>query len=190
MNSDNKPTNRKSQEEAERRARLQSRLGEEVQQFRDSRQTLQLATIDAQGMANASYAPFAFDRQGYYILVSDIAAHGQNLKVNPNVSILMIEDETEAKQIYARKRLTFDTTAQLIERKSEQWHQGLAALDRRFGDIIASLSQLGDFNLYRLIPKSGRYVKGFGQAYDVSSDDLLDFVHLQQGHIFPAKGEQ
>ncbi|MCA2442438.1 heme utilization protein HutZ, partial [Vibrio alginolyticus] len=25
-------------------------------------------------------------------------------------------------------------------------------------------------------------VKGFGQAYQVSGDDLVDFVHLQEGH--------
>ncbi|KOO12305.1 HugZ protein, partial [Vibrio xuii] len=90
-----------------RRERLQNRLEPEVQAFRDSRKTLQLATISAEGIPNATYAPFAFDSQAYYILVSDIAAHGRNLKTNRNVSILMIEDESECKQIYARKRLTF-----------------------------------------------------------------------------------
>lgn len=166
-----------------RRERLQNRLEPEVQAFRDSRKTLQLATISAEGIPNATYAPFAFDSQAYYILVSDIAAHGRNLKINRNVSILMIEDESECKQIYARKRLTFDTRAELVERNTEAWQQGVNALQTRFGDIIENLSQLGDFNLYRLVPESGRYVKGFGQAFEISGNDLLDFVHLTEGHV-------
>jgi heme utilization protein HutZ len=171
------------QREEVRRERLQGRLEPEVREFRDSRKTLQLATINAAGIPNATYAPFAFDSKAYYILVSDIAAHGQNLKTNRNVSILMIEDESECKNIYARKRLTFDTRAELVERQTEDWVQGVAALKARFGEIIDNLSQLGDFNLYRLVPESGRYVKGFGQAFVISGNDMLDFVHLTEGHV-------
>lgn len=187
MKLDSQPTEIEPTRDEVRRERLQNRLEPEVQEFRDSRQTLQLATIGENGIPNATYAPFAFDRQGYYILVSDIAAHGKNLKTNRNVSILLVEDESEAKQIYARKRLTFDTQAELVEKHSEQWQQGVGALKQRFGEIIDNLSQLGDFNLYRLNPKSGRYVKGFGQAFEISGNDLLDFVHLTEGHV---KGEK
>ncbi len=166
-----------------RRERLQNRLEPEVRAFRDSRKTLQLATINSQGKPNATYAPFAFDNAGYYILVSDIAAHGKNLKSNPQVSILLVEDESESKQMYARKRLTFDTKAECVEKQSSEWLAGVAALKARFGDIIDNLSQLNDFNLYRLVPESGRYVKGFGQAFEISGNDLLDFVHLTEGHV-------
>ncbi|UUM31367.1 heme utilization protein HutZ [Vibrio japonicus] len=184
MSTESQLTNSEQQERQEiRRERLQNRLEPEVQAFRDSRKTLQLATISEQGIPNATYAPFAFDSHAYYILVSDIAAHGRNLKTNRNVSILMIEDESECKQIYARKRLTFDTRAELVERNTDSWQQGVSALHARFGDIIENLSQLGDFNLYRLVPDSGRYVKGFGQAFEISGNDLLDFVHLTEGHI-------
>ncbi|CAH0526442.1 Heme oxygenase HutZ [Allocatenococcus thiocycli] len=172
-----------AQREEIRRERLQGRLEPEVREFRDSRQTLQLATINEAGIPNSTYAPFAFDSKAYYILVSDIAAHGKNLKTNRNVSILMIEDESECKNIYARKRLTFDTRAELVEKQTQDWQQGIAALRARFGEIIDNLSQLGDFNLYRLVPDSGRYVKGFGQAYVITGDDMLDFVHLTEGHV-------
>lgn len=172
-----------SQREEVRRERLQNRLEPEVREFRDSRKTLQLATISPEGIPNATYAPFAFDSQAYYILVSDIASHGRNLKTNRNVSIMMVEDESEAKQVYARKRLTFDTHAELVEKHTQAWERGVAALQARFGEIIDNLSQLGDFNLYRLIPESGRYVKGFGQAFEISGNDLLDFVHLTEGHV-------
>lgn len=163
--------------------RLQSRLGPEVQEFRDSRLTLQLATLNPYGKPQVSYTPFAFTQQGYYILISDIAEHGKNIKVNKGVSIMMVEDESEAKNVYARKRLTFDTVASLVDKTSTEGQQGIAALRDRFGEMADNLSKLGDFNLYRLTPNSGRYVKGFGQAFNVSGSDLVSFVHLTEGHI-------
>ena len=86
--------------------RLQNRLGPEIQEFRDARKTLQLGTVDKDGKPHTSYAPFAFSEQGYYILVSDLATHGQNLKHSKAVSIMMIEDENEARSIFARRRLS------------------------------------------------------------------------------------
>ncbi len=162
--------------------RLQGRLEPEIQEFRQSRQTLQLATIDEQGKPNVSYAPFVQNQHGYFVLISEIARHARNLQVNPNVSIMMIEDEQSAKQLFARKRLTFDATAEVVERDSEQWQAVIAQLKERFGEIIDGLSQLQDFVLFNFKPEQGLFVKGFGQAYQVSGDDLVDFVHLEQGH--------
>jgi len=166
----------------DKQQRIQNRIGPEIQAFRDQCQTLQLATLN-NGIPHVSYAPFAHTEQGYYILVSDIAQHGQNLKTAKSVSIMMIEDEASAKTIYARRRLSFDTTATLIDKTSATGQQALAALTARFGEIIANLSQLGDFNLYQLTPEQGRYVKGFGKAFNVSSDDLLSLIHLNEGHL-------
>ncbi|CZF81008.1 heme utilization protein HutZ [Grimontia marina] len=163
--------------------RLQNRLGPEIQEFRDSRNTLQLGTVDKEGKPHTSYAPFAFSEMGYYILVSDLATHGQNLKHRKAVSIMMIEDESEARSIFARRRLSFDTNAELIERDSEHWTTAIQVMRDRLGEMIDNLSQLGDFNLYRLNPVIGRYVKGFGQAFDVSGEDMLSVIHLNEGHV-------
>lgn len=56
------------------------------------------------------------------------------------------------------------------------------ALISRFGEMAESLSKLNDFNLYKLVPDNGRYVKGFGQAFNVFGNDLVDFLHLDEGH--------
>ncbi|NGN96443.1 heme utilization protein HutZ [Grimontia sp. S25] len=169
--------------------RLQNRLGPEIQEFRDSRNTLQLGTVDKEGKPHTSYAPFAFSEMGYYILVSDLATHGQNLKHRKAVSIMMIEDESEARSIFARRRLSFDTNAELIERDSEHWTTAIQVMRDRLGEMIDNLSQLGDFNLYRLNPVIGRYVKGFGQAFDVSGEDMLSVIHLNEGHVKKMKEE-
>ncbi|WP_261883469.1 heme utilization protein HutZ [Vibrio pelagius] len=169
-------------EQQVKQERLQGRLGPEIKEFRQERRTLQLATVDEEGRPNVSYAPFVQNQEGYFVLISDIARHARNLKANPNVSLMMIEDEESSKQLYARKRLTFDATASVVERESELWNQVIAQMKERFGEIIDGLSQLQDFSLFNLKAENGLFVKGFGQAYQVSGDDLVDFVHLQEGH--------
>ncbi|WP_072670720.1 heme utilization protein HutZ [Vibrio injensis] len=169
-------------EQQVKQERLQGRLEPEIKEFRQQRTTLQLATVDAQGKPNVSYAPFVQNQEGYFILISHIARHARNLAVNSQVSIMMIEDESSAKQLFARKRLTFDAQASMIERHSPLWQQVIEQMQQRFGEIITNLSQLEDFSLFCLKPEHGLFVKGFGQAYQVSGDDLVDFVHLEEGH--------
>ena len=162
--------------------RLQGRLGPEIKEFRQERRTLQLATVDAEARPNVSYAPYVQNQEGYFVLISKIARHARNLLENPNVSLMMIEDEESSKQLFARKRLTFDAVANVVERDTYMWQQVVGQMKERFGEIIDGLSQLEDFVLFNLKPESGLFVKGFGQAYQVSGDDLVDFVHLQEGH--------
>ncbi|CAH7030068.1 Heme oxygenase HutZ [Vibrio chagasii] len=169
-------------EQQVKQERLQGRLGPEIEEFRQERRTLQLATVDEEGRPNVSYAPFVQNQEGYFVLISDIARHARNLKENPQVSLMMIEDEESSKQLYARKRLTFDAQASVVERETELWTQVIGQMQERFGEIIDGLSQLQDFSLFNLKAENGLFVKGFGQAYQVSGDDLVDFVHLQEGH--------
>ncbi|CDT34917.1 Heme utilization protein [Vibrio coralliirubri] len=169
-------------EQQVKQERLQGRLGPEIKEFRQERRTLQLATVDEEGRPNVSYAPFVQNQEGYFVLISDIARHARNLKANPQVSLMMIEDEESSKQLYARKRLTFDAQATVVERETELWTQVIGQMQERFGEIIDGLSQLQDFSLFNLKAENGLFVKGFGQAYQVSGDDLVDFVHLQEGH--------
>ncbi|MEZ8043889.1 MULTISPECIES: heme utilization protein HutZ [Vibrio] len=169
-------------EQQVKQERLQGRLGPEIKEFRQERRTLQLATVDEEGRPNVSYAPFVQNQEGYFVLISDVARHARNLKANPQVSLMMIEDEESSKQLYARKRLTFDAQASVVERETELWTQVIGQMQERFGEIIDGLSQLQDFSLFNLKAENGLFVKGFGQAYQVSGDDLVDFVHLQEGH--------
>lgn len=165
----------------DKQARLQGRLLPEIAAFRSHCQSLQLATLNGQ-QPHASYAPFAYTEAGYFILISDIAQHGQNLKTAKSVSFMMLDDESEAKSIFARRRLSYESQANCIDKNSDLGRQALTALEARFGEMISQLSQLKDFNLYQLQPIKGRYVKGFGKAFELSGDALQEITHLQGGH--------
>ena len=162
--------------------RLQQRLAPEINEFREKCQTLQLSTLDENQCPNASYAPFVFVDGDYYVLISQIARHARNLLVNNRVSLMMIEDEGVTRNLFARKRLTFDACATVIDRDQDEWAMIIKKMHDRFGDIIENLSGLEDFVLFRLQAEQGLFVKGFGKAFRVSVNDSIDTLHLTQGH--------
>ncbi|MBU7584499.1 MAG: pyridoxamine 5'-phosphate oxidase family protein [Nostoc sp. TH1S01] len=151
----------------------------EYASFLQEFQSVIISTVSPEGIPNSSYAPFVSDEaKNIYIYISDLAAHTQNIYANPRVSILFIEDETKSNNIFARRRLTFDCTATLIERDTDTWNKVVDQLQERFGEMIEVLKSLGDFRIFLLIPSSGRFVLGFGNAYKISGDNLNELTHI------------
>ncbi|MGF1909226.1 heme utilization protein HutZ [Vibrio kasasachensis] len=166
----------------EQQQRLKEKLENDLKIFKQHRYTLQLATVNAQGYPNVSYAPFVQNQHGYFVLISELARHTQNLLVSPYVSLMMVEDEANSRQLFARVRLTFDATAQVVERHSDLWREVISQMEDRHGEIVSGLTELQDFMLFRFMPEKGLFVKGFGQAYPVSAQELVDAAPLLQGH--------
>ncbi len=151
----------------------------EYETFPQTVESVIIGTVSAEGIPNASYAPFVMDEaKNIYIYVSGLSTHTQNLHVNPHVSVLFIEDESKCDQIFARRRLSFDCTATLMERETEAWNQVVAEFQARFGELIAVFRSLPDFRIFRLTPSAGRFVIGFGTAYQISGEQLDTLVHL------------
>ncbi|WP_250254388.1 pyridoxamine 5'-phosphate oxidase family protein [Chryseobacterium sp. Marseille-Q3244] len=129
-----------------------------------------LATVDAEGTPNSSYAPFVQVDNTFYILVSFMAKHTKNLSEGRKTSIMFIEDESATKQIYARERLTIEASTSQIERDSETWNNVVVKLKETHGKVVDVISGMGDFILIALQPTKGSYVNGFGSAYFVDAN--------------------
>jgi len=141
--------------------------------FPDRVQSLMLSTVTPAGQPQASYTPFVTDRdRAFYIFVSGLSSHTQNLQTTCKAGILLIEDEADTPQIFARRRLMYDCTAKLIERHDPHWGNLADQFKQRFGNLIDMLRQLPDFQIFQLVPQSGRFVVGFGAAYDVDASNL------------------
>lgn len=139
---------------------------EALTHLRSNCRSLLLATVGAEGAPDASYAPFAEDEGGaFLILVSGLARHTGNLLRSGQASALLIDDEATTGQIFARRRVTYLCSVDTVARDSTAWRTGLEALQRRHGAVIATLRDLSDFQLLRLVPKHGMLVLGFGQAW-------------------------
>jgi putative heme iron utilization protein len=164
---------------------LQTRLSTEVLDFIHSRKSLQLATLLEDGSPYASYAPFAIGEDCLYVLLSEIAVHGSNLQRDPRASVLIVEDEDTAGELFARIRVNYAMDVEFLDHGSDDWQAGLEQLVDRHGERPLNLSNLQDFKMFCLRPTSGRYVKGFGRAFTLAGNTLAGEVvtHLIDGHV-------
>lgn len=138
----------------------------EVESFLETFQTLVMASLTPDREPHASAAPYVRFGNDFYILISTVAQHGRNLLSSSNVSLLFAEDESQCIQPFARKRVTIEASTSEIHRSDETYAAVLERFKAYFdAELITSLSQMGDFHLFKLSPKSGSVVMGFGKAY-------------------------
>lgn len=170
--------------------KLQS-IGAEAMAFKSQFQSLQLATSNAQGLPEASYAAYVEQDHKFYIYVSELATHCANLRETGRCSLMFIESEQEAAHLFARKRLVFQCAAQEVSRESEKFEAVMALFFKKFGNFMEIISKLTDFHLIELTPAQGSYVSGFAKAYHLNGQDLMQVTHRNdQGHTAPDKAAQ
>lgn len=161
-------------------------LQKQYDNFHKNVSSLSMATLDKKGMPCVSYAPFVRDKEGnFYIHISEMSVHTGNIIDNKKLSIMMIEDEKDAKHIFARKRLTFNCSTVEIERDSESWKKIIALFEEKFNGF-SLMKKMLDFHIIKITPQEGRFVIGFGAAYLVKGGKLS---HLggNSGHRYAHK---
>ncbi|MCK5903047.1 MAG: pyridoxamine 5'-phosphate oxidase family protein [Cocleimonas sp.] len=137
-------------------------------------ESLFLSTITTEGKPNASYAPFIRDDNNhFYIFISRLATHTADLLANPQASILLAEDEKDARQIFARKRLRYDCDCSVVEKTAGDYEILLDQFETRFSTMMPLLRTLPDFILFRLTVTSGNFVQGFAQTFKINQDGIL-----------------
>lgn len=152
----------------------------ECRELITARRSLIMATVDNDGHPHASYTPFISDGGfGFYIFVSELAKHTPFLERRREVTVLLIEDEVASTQIFARRRASFPCNVERIPRTDAGWDNVVDRFADRFGPVVSTLRSLGDFVIFRLTPREGIYVKGFGQAYRLSGPELATIEHLR-----------
>ena len=154
------------------------KLAQLYEAFPGQFQSVILGTVSTEGVPQASYAPCVIDSErNIYIFVSGLSAHTQNLAATGQVSALFVKDEAETPQMFARQRLSYACTVRRLERDSDEWRAIAQKFQTRFGGIVEVMTGLPDFRIFQLTPQSGRFVVGFGAAYDVDPNDLSQLVH-------------
>ena len=155
----------------------------ESQQFPAKFRSVHLATCNAAGEPEASYAAYV-ERDGhYYVYVSELAAHTTNLRETGRCAALFIESEADAQHLFARKRLTLKCTATETPRGSAEFNTILDAFEAKFGHFMAMMRKLADFHLFKLTAEHGNYVAGFAKAYALDGAGLSDIrLRNDQGH--------
>ncbi len=134
--------------------------------FTDKIKTLTLATVSESGEPFSSYAPYVEDEEGnYYAVLSAIVPHAKNMANTKKAHIMFIEDEGDSFDMYARRRLYFEADVEKFEENDSRTEEiGKLFLDK-FGKTAKMLLGWPDFRIYKMIPKNGNIVLGFGAAY-------------------------
>lgn len=163
-------------------------LAKEIGDFMLSFNSVCLATLSPNGEAVCSYAPFVSTQWGNFIYISEASEHFANIKANPhNLELMFLEDESKATSVILRKRLRYRTRASFLKR-SELFDKIYDEFERQTGGAggIKTIRNMLDFHLVKLEFLTGRFVKGFGQAYDIK-DDKITNAGMKNPHKFPHK---
>lgn len=96
------------------------------------------------------------------------------------VSLLLLDQQQQGVDPYAQARVTFTAQVSIVPRETAQWGLATAGLAQRHGDIVHTLTALQDFHCFALRPFAGRFVKGFGKAFELSGENLQEWTHLRQ----------
>ena len=157
---------------------------EELIGFIDSFKSVIISSLNSDMMCVGSYAPFVRDEDSVYICLSSVAEHYRSIKANPNkVSLLFLQDEKEAKTVFARVRLSVKCDAEFINdeaKRDEIFNKFIAKNPNE--KAIGEIRNMKDFHIVKMTLKDGRFVKGFGAAYDTKGLDLTSLENIKTPH--------
>jgi heme iron utilization protein len=143
-----------------------------------SRRVLALAVV-VDGDPEAGLLPFALreDYGAVYVQASALARHTRGLHAGARVGILVHAHDAPDDDPMQVPRLMLQATTQLLDKKGDHFAWASALLTARFPDAETTLG-LDDFNLYELTFGRGRYVEGFGRAFNVGPETFKELAAL------------
>lgn len=132
--------------------------------FMASRQTVILNMQDYEGLPFSSCAPFVKYDNKLYIYISEVAEHYHFLEHSEVVDALLIADEADTKNGFATERVRLRCKPKNLGNDNVEPIFDL--LNEAHGKTMVDMLRGLDFAVFELTPEQGRYVIGFGMAFD------------------------
>ncbi|WP_039042785.1 heme iron utilization protein [Sporosarcina sp. ZBG7A] len=144
-------------------------------EFMEIRKGLVLSMLDGEGKPFTSCAPFVKKDGKLYIYISQVAEHYYHMENSEWIDAMMIADESTTKNPFATERMRMRCTPKNIGNAGhdEIFELFNAQFDSKLLDVLRGL----DFSLFELTPSMGRYVVGFGMAFDADISGEV-FTHV------------
>jgi heme iron utilization protein len=121
-------------------------------------------------LAMVAYA-FADDFSAFYIHVSRLGKHTTDMESDPRVSLLIIEADDRRPDPQTLARVSLRGAAEMVPRTDPGYPQVRKIYLERFPEAEQFFS-LGDFNLWRITLRGGRFLAGFGHAFNLVPEGL------------------
>lgn len=111
------------------------------------------------------------DFSAFYIFVSRLAQHTLDMQKNKQVSLMICENDDDRPDPQTLARVSIRGAAENIQNGEPGYTPIKEMYLARFPQS-EQLFNLEDFNFWRITPKGGRFIAGFGKAYNITSDAL------------------
>jgi putative heme iron utilization protein len=144
----------------------------------ENRPVASLGTLH-EGKPLVSMVPFAVFRAeggaGFVIHVSGLSAHTRDMQRDSNVSLMIVENEDEAETPLAMARVTLECAAVEVPHDAPEGQALARVYLSKFPDAQPLLS-FPDFRFFLLVPRSARFVAGFGQAMTLGEATIVSML--------------
>lgn len=111
------------------------------------------------------------DFSEFWLLLSTLARHTQNLLEEPEVSIAISEPDTGSGDPQQLARLMLQGRVEVIADEDGRYSEIRDRYLQRFPDA-GLWFEFGDFSLFRFVPATGRYVEGFASTHRMDRERL------------------
>ena len=138
-----------------------------------------LATVrDDQPLASWVAIAIEADYAGFILHLSRLALHTRYLLDNPRVALALSEPDSSAQvdpQFLAR--VSLQGRVARLAREAPDYENARQLYLARLPEATVQFG-LGDFELYRFVVESGRFVSGFGRAHRIGPTELRALAAL------------
>jgi hypothetical protein len=104
----------------------------------------------------------------FYVHVSRLAWHTQDMAQDPRVALSIAETDDGRPDPFTFKRVSIRGTAEMLEGEQPELKRRWLA---RFPEQAINF-ELADFSFWRIVPRDARFVAGFGRIHNLSAAQL------------------
>lgn len=124
------------------------------------------------GVPFVSMVPYAeaADLSAFYLHLSRLAVHTQAIRSDPHVGLMIAQPDTGSSDPQTLARVSIQGEAVVVAKDSADFSVIKVLYLAKFPAAELNFG-LGDFDLYRITPHTGRYVADLGKIYDLKEED-------------------
>jgi len=111
------------------------------------------------------------DLSAFWLRLSRLAWHTQDLALDPRVSLAIFETDDGRADPQTLARVTLRGEAAEMPREGPEFEQRKGAWLARFPESGVTF-ELADFSFWRIAPRDARFVAGLGRTYNLSAAEL------------------
>ena len=117
-----------------------------------------------------AYVP-ADDFSAFYVHISRLAQHTMDMLKDKHISLMIAEADDGRADPLTLARVSIRGVVELMP-VGEPGYTPIKAMYLARFPQSEPLFELSDFEMWRIVPKGGRYIAGLGKAYNLTPDSL------------------